>query len=152
FVSTVLTCATLAAQEPIQTPPAAKPFGLPLDATAATVNGQAIPEVAVQRALKRIPLDKHVEARPDVLDFLIDNAVIDQYLAQLKIDVPPQEIEKRHQLILADIKKQGGDPQKVMQELLLTEADVRQQLAADFRWEKFVEGRATEPALRDLFA
>jgi peptidyl-prolyl cis-trans isomerase C len=149
---TGLTCTTLAGQEPIQPPQPPRTAGLPLNAVAATVNGQPIPEAAVQRALKRIPPAKHEEARPDVLEFLIDNALIDQYLGQAKIDVPQAEVDGRYQLILGDIKKQGGDPQKVMQELLLTEADVRQQIIADLRWDKFAGARAAEPVLRDLFA
>jgi hypothetical protein len=52
---------------------------------AATVNGQPIAEKAVQRGLKRVPPDKQAEARQQILKRLIENALLDQYLQQLRV-------------------------------------------------------------------
>ncbi|MFM7150115.1 MAG: hypothetical protein ACKO23_09760, partial [Gemmataceae bacterium] len=47
---------------------------------AATVNGEAIYEGAVQRALDRVPPARRTEERPRLLNYLIDNLLIDQAL------------------------------------------------------------------------
>ena len=119
--------------------------------TAATVNGQSIPEVAVQRSIKRRPPEERAEARAEVLDYLIDNALIDQYLVQRHVEVPQAELDARVGEIREEIKKGGQTVEKVMQELMLTEDELRAQLAADLRWEKFVSTQATEKVLRELF-
>src|SRR5947209_4456793 len=62
-------------------------------AVAARVNNQVIAEVAVQRALKRVPPDKQDLARSEILDYLIDNLLIDQYLAQMGETVDKKEVE-----------------------------------------------------------
>src|SRR5262249_34198888 len=67
-------------EEPEPPPPAA-------DAVAATVNGQAIPELAVYRGLQRVPPKHREQARKDILSYLIDNVVVEQYLTQLKVEV-----------------------------------------------------------------
>src|SRR5436190_16451205 len=55
---------------PAQTAPA------PATGTAAKVNGQAIPEAAVQRGLRRVPPARQAEARTALLDFLIETALV----------------------------------------------------------------------------
>src|SRR5262245_1614631 len=77
-----------------QTQPAAsEPPGSTRRPAAATVNGEPIAEVAVQRGLKRVPADKHAEARGEILEFLIDNALIDQSLQKQSIAVEKKEID-----------------------------------------------------------
>ncbi len=120
-------------------------------AVAATVNGQAIPEAALQRALKRIPAAKQAEARPEILNFLIDNALIDQYLLRAQVLVEEREVDAKVRQVAEEIKKQGSTFQKVLQELSLTEAELREQVASQLRWEKYVAQQATDRALRELF-
>lgn len=62
-----------------QTPAVKAPPG-----TAALVNGQAITESAVQRSLERIPPERRAAARPELINHLIDNMLVDQYLIQQK--------------------------------------------------------------------
>jgi parvulin-like peptidyl-prolyl isomerase len=132
---------------PAQAPPAA-----PAAAVAATVNGQPIPEVAVQRCLQRVPPNRHKEARPEFLNYLIDNVVIDQYLQQLQVTVDPKEVDKRIAEARAEAKeKLKKDFAKVLEEMQLTEAELREHITADLRWDKFAESRATDAVLRDLF-
>jgi peptidyl-prolyl cis-trans isomerase C len=136
-----------AAQAPPPLPaPPPRPTG-----TAATVNGQEVPEVAVQRGLRRVPMERRAEARADHLDYLIDNALIDQYLVQLKVTVEPKDVEARLEQILADIKKQGKTPVKVFEEAMITEAELRAEVQADMRWDKFATTQATDAELRKFF-
>jgi peptidyl-prolyl cis-trans isomerase C len=123
----------------------------PAPVPAATVNGQPITELAVQRGLKRIPPEKQAAARGEIVQFLVDNLVVDQYLAQLYPDAPQQEIEKRVEQVRADIKKEGQSFEKVLQELSLTEDELRTQVASEMRWEKYTGEQATEKVLRDYF-
>lgn len=144
---TALACAAASAQERIGTPQGQAAPG-PL---AATVNGQPITEVAVQRGLKRVPPARQAEARADILDFLIDNALIDQYLARANVDVSAKDVDDRFNQITADIRKQGNTVEKLLQELGLTEQEIKTQIQADLRWDKFANGQATEQVLRDTF-
>src|SRR5262245_58730181 len=63
--------------------PVAKPEVRPTG-TAALVNGKAIPEVAVYRALRQFPEQHKEMARKEILSHLIENTLIDEYLTALK--------------------------------------------------------------------
>src|SRR5439155_24335888 len=84
-LATLALSASAQQQEP--PPPAPVNLAPPADAVAATVNGQAIPEIAVCRALQHAgPADRDA-LRQEVANFLIANALIDQYLDQLKVTI-----------------------------------------------------------------
>jgi len=139
--------AVVCGRGPAQQPPAAAaPSGV-----AATVNGQPVSETALQRGLKRVPPAEIDKARPEILDYLIDNALIDQFLNAQKIPVDPKEVEARVNEIKSEIKKHGQDFTKVLADLMLTEAELSTQVAADLRWEKFATAKATDAALKELY-
>lgn len=123
----------------------------PAAVAAALVNGQPVSEVAVQRALKRVPPTEHAKARPEILDFLIDNLLVEQHLLAQKIAVDPKEVETRIGEIKAEMAKQKQDFAKMLQDLSLTEAELRTQIAADLRWEKFALAQANDAALKQMF-
>lgn len=134
-------------------PPAAAPVTPPPSPTAvaAIVNGQPIPEIAVYRGLQRLPPEGQAQARPELIGFLIDNTLIDQYLAKANIGVDDKDVEPKFKQVQAEIKAQGMTVDEVMKRFILTEAELRTQIAAQLRWEKFVSQQATEQALRGLF-
>jgi peptidyl-prolyl cis-trans isomerase C len=137
-------------------PPAATPAPLTEappspDAVAAVVNGQTIPELAVFRGLLRVTPAQRDRARAEVLNFLIDTAVVDQYLTQLKIQVDAKEIEEHLQRIKDEAKKAGQEYSAMLKKLYLTEDDLRRELGGQIRWDKFVLHQATDKALRELF-
>jgi len=144
-------CWPILAQQAQPVPPA-KPAG-----EAAKVNGQPVPEVAVQRGLRRVPPEKHAEARPEILEFLIDNVLIEQRLKQQSIAVDNKEIDGMVEKIKNEIvkdneaTKQKHTFEEFMKELMLDEAELRAQIAADLRWEKFVNQNADEKSLRAFF-
>jgi peptidyl-prolyl cis-trans isomerase C len=135
-----LCCLPAAAQEPPAAP-----------RVAATVNGQPIPEDVVQRGLDAVPAPKRGEVRTERLNALIDNMLIDQYLQQLMIAVDPKEVDKRLDEMRAELKKQKQDFDKMLQEWKITETELRQHVAAELRLDKFVDERATDKVLRELF-
>jgi peptidyl-prolyl cis-trans isomerase C len=118
---------------------------------AATVNGQPITELAVQRGLKRVPPAQQPEARGEIIDYLVDNVLLDQYLQQFRVEVPTKDVDGRMEEIRGEIKRGGQTLENVMQELVLTEQELRDQLAAELRWEKFTETQANDKVLRELF-
>jgi peptidyl-prolyl cis-trans isomerase C len=119
---------------------------------AATVNGQPLPEAAVQRVLLRVPKEKHKQLRTEVIDGLVENMLLDQYLQQVKPKVDQAEVDKRFNEVRDEIKKSGQEIDKVLREVFLTEKDVKEQIAADLRWEDFLKQKATETVLKDLIA
>src|SRR5262249_22326077 len=90
-----------------QTPP--PNAAAPATGVAATVNGQPISEAAVQRGLERVPPARRAEKRAEVLNVLIDNALVDQYLLQLQVAADPKEVEKRVAEMKAELAKQKKD-------------------------------------------
>src|SRR5690349_17810147 len=135
-----LFCRPAMAQQEKIPPPAPPPSSPPVQVptgTAATVNGLAVPEKAIFRSLQRVPPDKRAEARTEVINYLVDNLLIDQEMGRQKIVVEQKEIDARLAQIRAEIKKDNKDFDKVMKELYLTEQELAAQIAADLRWDKF---------------
>lgn len=137
---------------PPVTPPAPKPEPRPTG-TAATVNNQAIPEVAVYRALRQFPPATQEMARKEILAHLIENTLIDQYLTAIKIDVEVKEVdalinELKAELIMA---KPPKDYAKELDAMMLTEAEFRAEVTAQMKWEKFVKAQGTDVELKKLF-
>ena len=123
----------------------------PANAVAAVVNGQTVSELSVFRGLLRVKPALRPQARPEVLNFLIDNVVVDQYLTQLKIQVDAKEVEDHVQRIKDEAKKVGTDYPKMLEKLYLTEDELRRELFGAIRWDKFVLQQGTDKVLRDLF-
>lgn len=155
FALTVLPivgCATQTfAQSPTESPSSAFPPAPAPTVIAATVNGQDIQELAVFRGLLNRPPEKWKAARKEVLDYLIDNLLVDQYLSQLKIQVEPKEIDERLKQIKDEALKLGQDFEDILKKLHLAEAEMRNELHAALRWDKFVLQQAKEDVLRDYF-
>jgi peptidyl-prolyl cis-trans isomerase C len=139
------------AQQPPMSTPAALPATPPSNAVAATVNGQPIPEAMVKRGLDRILPGKREEARKELLNFLIDNLLIEQYLVQMKIVVEKAEVDKRIADMRAAAEKEKKNFDAMLKELNLSEAELREHMNADIRWDKYATAQATDKAMRELF-
>jgi peptidyl-prolyl cis-trans isomerase C len=150
--------ATPAPGQPAPTPPvvpgappaATKPVERPTG-VAATVNGQQIPEVAVWRALRQFPESEHAVARKEILNHLIENALIDQYLNALKITAEPAEVDKLVEELKAELKKAMKDYAKELESMMLTEAEFRAEVTAQMKWDKFLKQQGTDQALKTFF-
>src|SRR5207302_4361470 len=112
---------------------------------------QAFPEIAVFRALQQArPADRD-ELRQEVFNFLIENALIDQYLDQLKVTIEAKELDTQVEKAKAEIKNVYKELASFYKMLYLTEADLRAQVWQAMRWEKFINQYATEKAVKDFF-
>jgi len=124
-----------------------------VNTTAAVVNGQQIPESAVQRALRRVPPARQREARAEIIKFLIDNALVDQYLTASHVDVDAKTVDAKVEELKTAIKQQGKTTlDKALQEMSLTEAELRSQIEAQLRWDKFAVAQSTEQRTQAYFA
>jgi peptidyl-prolyl cis-trans isomerase C len=137
---------------PPVTPAAPADFPAPAaNAVAATVDGQQIPEMAVYRALRPVPADKRGEARAEILNFLVENLLIDNYLKAQNVSVDKKDIDMRIEEMRNQLKRQNQDLEKVLKEMMLPMDELLLHITSELRWEKFVAAQATEPKLRELF-
>ena len=126
--------------------PAVRPTGV-----AATVGTQPIPEVSVWRALRQFPVEEHGLARKEILNHLVENTLIDQYLNLLKMEVTPAEVEKLLEELKAELKKSNKDYAKELDAMMLTEAEFRVEVAAQMKWDKFLKQQGTDQSLQAFF-
>jgi parvulin-like peptidyl-prolyl isomerase len=115
------------------------------------VNGQAIPETWVQRGLRRVPPAEHAKARAEIVNYLIDNMLVDQYLTQQKIPVDAKDLAARLAELQAELKKQGQEYQAMLKDMSLSEDELKAQILADVRWEKYALSQGTDAALKQLY-
>jgi peptidyl-prolyl cis-trans isomerase C len=92
------------------------------------------------------------DARRERLDFLIDNLLIEQCLVQRKVAVEDKEVDARVKQVYEEIQKSKQSVEAVMRDLMLTEAELRTQITAQLRWDKYADSQATDAALRTFFA
>jgi len=119
----------------------------PPAARAAVVNGEVIPEAAVQRALRGIPQEQQAAARSQVLNLLVGNILVEQHLLQLKVDASAKEVESRMGAIREEAKKRGLEYEQFLAQYALTEAEIRTQITGDLRWENYVKSKAPDEVL-----
>lgn len=122
-----------------------------LSRPAAKVNGQVIPESAVERIVRRASPDDRDKARKDILNFLIDLTLLDQYVIQQGFTVSEEELQSRLKEVKEELGKTGRDYAAILKSLMISEEEFKQQLAATLRWEKFLEAKATDKRLIEFF-
>jgi peptidyl-prolyl cis-trans isomerase C len=147
----VMMTAGLAGQEASNKTPSAPMTPPAATAVAATVNGQSILEMAVFRALCRNPPKDMELARKEVINYLVDNVLVDQYLNQLKIAVDSKDVDQKIEQIKEEAKKNKTEFENILKSLFLTEPELRKEMTCALRWDRFVEQQATEKNLKDLF-
>jgi peptidyl-prolyl cis-trans isomerase C len=134
--------------------PAPTPKVEPLPAPnliAARVNGHAISELMVYRSLMGVPPQRHDEARKDLLNYLIENTIVDQYLVQLKIQIEPKEIDENIKKIKDEAAKDKRNYQDILKKLSITEEELRTELTRALRWDKFVLKQGPDKVLQQFF-
>src|SRR5262249_32027064 len=90
-------------------------------------------------------------ARAEIMDFLIDNTLIDQYLLQQKVSVDEKELDNRLIEIKKEIEKSKKTLEQVLKDLDMSEAEFRAQVMADQRWEKFALVQSNDANLKAMF-
>jgi len=154
----LLSSAGALAAQTVVPPPQPMPIPLPKvdpppgrDVVAARVNNQILLELSVYRGLTRVQPGRRDEARKDVLNYLIDNMIVDQYLLQLQLPVEAKEVEE----LIGKIRKEAQDEKKdfteELKKLHITEEELRSELTSALRWDKFVLQQAPDKILQEYF-
>ena len=126
-----------------EAPPPAKP--------AAIVNGKEIPAAAVDRALKPIAKENRDKARADIVNFLVENALIDHYLELLKVTVEAKEVDAQLETFKKEVAAAKQDYAEVLTKMDINETDLKREIHNQLRWDKFIAQQATEEKLKKLF-
>ena len=126
--------------------------------TAATVNGEAITAAEVDAAVAQLPAPERPVStaqkqrqRADLLDLLIDDRLVRQYLRQHGPKVEPAEIEKQFAALAAGLKSQGKTVDEYLKECGLTEAQAKENLMRMLQLARYTEAKATAEQLRSYF-
>jgi parvulin-like peptidyl-prolyl isomerase len=101
--------------------------------------------------VKGVPPRLEADARPQIVEFLVDKTLIDQYLAQLKVQADKKEVDSRIQQLAEALKKSDRSIEDFLKQLGYTEAEFRAEVEAELCWDKFVEGQATDEKLKKFF-
>jgi peptidyl-prolyl cis-trans isomerase C len=109
--------------------------------------------VAVWRALRQFDPKEHEVARREIMNHLIENALIDQYLNALKITAEPQEIDKLISELKVELAKAMPPREyaKELESMMLTEAEFRVEVSAQMKWDKFLKQQGSDEALKGFF-
>jgi len=129
---------------------AAPPPTFPKDAVA-LVNGESVPESAVERALERVPPARRDEVWPRLIDHLVNNLLIEQHLKASGYKVEKKDVDKRIDEMKDELKKVNRDFDKMLKDLKVSEDELRQHIEADLRWYKYATEKATDKELKKLF-
>ncbi len=126
---------------------------------AATVNGEVVRLDEVDAALKRaLPADAPLTAaqakrlRAEILDELVDERLLVQFLARSGPKVPPADLERAMQGLQASLKKRGKTLAEHLRDVGQTEAQLREQWTRTLQLQRMIDARATEAELRKYFA
>lgn len=130
---------------------------VPAPILAATIDGTAVHAADVQRQLERSLRGRAVEesARPSLqaraLGYLVERALVLQYLDKYKLGATPDEIE----LAIARLEKQLQGRGMSLEEYLarqeLTRDKLREALAWQIGWPRYLDRYLTEENLRNFF-
>jgi peptidyl-prolyl cis-trans isomerase C len=122
---------------------------------AATVNGEVIRLDQVDAVLKRrpptdVPLTEGQTRalRREVVEAMIDDALLKQFLRQHGPKIDPAEVEKHLQALAVSLRKRGKTLAEFYRESGKTEAEVRDTWTILFQYQKYIDSRATEAELR----
>jgi hypothetical protein len=117
----------------------------------ARVNGQPISALAVRRALRDIPPPKQADVREEIINLLVDNILVEQYLVQMRVEVDDKDVEKRLELMRSEAAKDKKDFEQELKKGELGLDELRGFIKADLRWEAFCSKQVDEAKLKAYF-
>lgn len=133
-------------------------FGVAADKVAATVNGESIAAAEVDAAVAQIPAaeiplsaaQKRVQ-RYDVLQQLIDDRLVRQYLRQNGPKVDAAEVDRQFAALESGLKSRGTTVESYLKEAGVTVAQAKENFLRMLQLAKFTEAQATDATLRSYF-
>ena len=124
---------------------------------AATVNGEVIRLDQVDAVVRRTPVRGPLtdgqarRLRREVVEDMIDDLLLRQFLRQHGPKVEPAEVEKHFRGLAATLQRQGKTLADFYRETGQTEAQVRDTWATMFQFQKYADQQAKDADLRKYF-
>jgi len=117
-----------------------------------TVNGQAITQANLDFAyLSRGIASKQRPAQKIVLESLVNQRLIQTFLIQQKITVPPEQLEESVSRIEKLIQKKGDNPEQVLSKMGFTTEKLRTAIALPLSWNIYAKRKITAANIQDYF-
>ncbi|MEQ8853643.1 peptidylprolyl isomerase [Gimesia sp.] len=131
--------------------------GQPLRAAAAeevlaTVNGQTVTEADLSFALlSRGITDAPPALRQQLLEQLINQRLIQEFLKAQKIEVPPKQLDESVVKVENFIRKKGDNPQQVLTKMGFTPEKLRAAIALPLAWNLYARQEITPEKMQAYF-
>lgn len=131
--------------------------GQPLRAAAAeevlaTVNGQPVTEGDLSFALlSRGITDAPPALRQQLLEQLINQRLIQEFLKTQKIEVPPKQLDESVVKVENFIRKKGDNPQQVLTKMGFTPEKLRAAIALPLAWNLYARQEITPEKMQAYF-
>ena len=124
------------------------------DEVAAIVNGERIMLAELLARLNELGVlpEKREEAAGDVLDGLIDNALIVQYLAAQKVPYDAKSVDAEMSELRAEVEKEGEKLSEALARVGMNEQKLRDTVIAQARWQNYLKQRVKDKELADYVA
>jgi parvulin-like peptidyl-prolyl isomerase len=138
-------------QKKASTPPAADQA--PTNEIAAVVNGEKIMLTELVGRLEElnIPAEKREDMAGPVLDAMIDNALIIQFLTAQKIAYDPKLVDSQIAEVREEYEKEGVKFADALSRIGVTEKKLRDSVIADLQWQNYVKKSVSEKQLTEYF-
>lgn len=118
----------------------------------ATVNGQAVTQADLSFALlSRGITDAPPALRQQLLEQLINQRLIQEFLKAQKIEVPPKQLDESVVKVENFIRKKGDNPQQVLTKMGFTPEKLRAAIALPLAWNLYARQEITPEKMQAYF-
>ncbi|QDT18625.1 peptidylprolyl isomerase [Gimesia chilikensis] len=122
------------------------------DEVLATVNGQTVTEADLSFALlSRGITDAPPALRQQLLEQLINQRLIQEFLKAQKIEVPPKQLDESVVKVENFIRKKGDNPQQVLTKMGFTPEKLRAAIALPLAWNLYARQEITPEKMQAYF-
>lgn len=120
--------------------------------TLVTVNGQAITQADLDFAyLSRGIVSQQRPSQKLVLESLVNQRLIQEFLTQQKIAVPPEQLDESVSRIEKLIQKKGDNPEQVLNKMGFTAEKLRSAIALPLAWIIYAKREIADSKIQDYF-
>ncbi|WP_298867469.1 peptidylprolyl isomerase [uncultured Gimesia sp.] len=117
-----------------------------------TVNGQAITQADLDFAYLSLGIaDRQRPARQQILESLVNQRLIQAFLTQQKITVPPEQLDESVLRIQKLIRKKGDQPEQVLTKMGFTPEKLSTAIALPLSWNIYAKREITAAKIQDYF-
>src|SRR5262245_8871640 len=114
------------------------------------VNGEKITDADLSRSYEffGIPESQRLDNRKRLIERLIDERLIQQFLKSRKTVATNQEIDEQIKIFKSGLKQAGLDPEKALKEKGFTTDVLREKLAVPLAWKRHIDRAVTPERLK----